>query len=158
MIYNLPRVRHYQAAASHHHDGVSYFVTSNTRDRLILPDVARKIALDSFKHFNGVRYKLYAACVMPDHFHLLLYLMKDENGEYFKLSSVMNSLKGYSSHKIGRELGIKGGIWHRGYYDVVVNTRKEKSESWEYILHNPVRAGIVKKWLDYPYVWSSGMP
>jgi REP element-mobilizing transposase RayT len=138
--------------------GAVYFVTSSTRDRLILPDIARKIALDSFKHFNGIRYKLYAACVMPDHFHLLLYSLKDEDGEYFKLSVIMNSLKGFSSYQICKELGIKGGVWHRGYYDVILNTRKQKSECWDYILYNPVKDGLVRNWLDYPFVWSAGMP
>ncbi len=65
---------------------------------------------------------MHAAVVMRDHFHLLLSLLKDDKGDSFKLSSVMNSLKGYSSHRIGAELGVKGGIWQRGYFEVVVNT------------------------------------
>lgn len=134
-------------------DGGTYFVSSSTNDRFILPKIAKQIALDSFKYFHNTRYELHAAVVMRDHFHLLLTLLKQEDGTYFKLSSVMNSLKGYSSHKIGEELKVKGGIWQRGYYDVIVNSDEEYSKFRTYILNNPVEARLVDKWEDYPYIW-----
>ncbi len=49
-----------------------YAVTFSTRKKRILSEDARKIVLDSLLHWKDQRYVLYAACVMPDHVHLLL--------------------------------------------------------------------------------------
>ena len=49
-----------------------YHVTFSTRERRVLTPPARTIVLNALQHFHGQRYQLLAACVMPDHVHVLL--------------------------------------------------------------------------------------
>src|SRR6266478_1494765 len=48
-----------------------YAVTFGTLNRCTLSPEARSITLKAIEHFHGKRYELYAACVMPDHVHVL---------------------------------------------------------------------------------------
>src|SRR5437870_8124432 len=49
-----------------------YAVTIATnKDRCLSPN-ARTIVLESLRHFHNKRYEMFAACVMPDHVHLLI--------------------------------------------------------------------------------------
>src|SRR5712692_8616252 len=47
-----------------------YAVTFATRERRELSPEGRQIILDCVLHWKDRRYKLYAACVMPDHVHM----------------------------------------------------------------------------------------
>jgi hypothetical protein len=49
-----------------------YTVTIGTKKKRCLSPKARTIVLNSLRHFHDERYELFAACVMPDHVHLLL--------------------------------------------------------------------------------------
>lgn len=137
--------------------GVVYFVTTATYERFVLPPEARMIVLNCIRHFSDERYKLYAAVVMPDHIHALFQPLKKDDGEYVKLSSVMNVMKGYSSHKVKQLLGRDEPVWQRRYIDQIVRNERHLSKCWEYLLMNPVKANLVSKWLDYPYVWTNAM-
>jgi REP element-mobilizing transposase RayT len=134
-----------------------YFVTSSTYERFVLPDDARKIALDSFRYLDGTRYKLFAAVVMPDHFHLLLQPMKDEKGEFHRLSLIMNSLKGYSSHKIKELLARELPVWQERYFDTIIRGSTHFREVIDYIIENPEKAGLVLKGTDYRFLWTPSM-
>src|SRR5437870_2331963 len=48
-----------------------YLVTFGTRNRIQLTPEARTVTLNAIRHFHQNRYELYAACVMPDHVHIL---------------------------------------------------------------------------------------
>ena len=109
-------------------DGAVFFVTSSTFKQLILPEEARRIALDCIKHNARNHCKLFAAVVMPDHFHLLIQPMKDENGEWLKLSKIMNVIKGFSSHEIKEMLDHRDPVWLRGYFERVVRGRTDMGE------------------------------
>ncbi len=110
--------------------------------------------LDCIKHNTNVNCNLFAAVVMPDHFHLLLKPKKDDNGEWIKLSKIMNAIKGYSSYKIKNLLGRKEPVWLRGYYEKIARSGKQMTEFYKYITLNPVRAKLVEKYNDYPYLWN----
>src|ERR1700757_103320 len=49
-----------------------YAVTIATKNQRCLSPTARTIVLDAVGHFHDKRYELFAACVMPDHVHLLI--------------------------------------------------------------------------------------
>ncbi len=46
------------------------------------------------------------------------------------------------------------GLWQGGYYERVLRKDEETQSVIDYILDNPVRAGLVKRPLDYPFSWS----
>ena len=52
--------------------GFTYHVTWRTHDKLVLSPEARTKTLEACHHWHGNKIKCYAACVMPDHVHLLI--------------------------------------------------------------------------------------
>ena len=93
---------------------------------------------------------LYAFCLMPDHVHLLLRLGERR----WTLGDIMRSLKGFTT-KRSWQLGYRGPLWQVRFYDHIVRRSEDGQEIAAYILHNPVRAGLVLDASEYPY---SGLP
>ena len=65
---------------------------------------------------------------------------------YNPLSSIMQSLKGYTAHKANHLLGRSGAFWQRESYDHVVRDASEWQRIITYVLNNPVKAGLVDSW------------
>jgi REP element-mobilizing transposase RayT len=104
----------------------------------VLRDENARIAADALHHFDGKRYNLHAWCVMPNHVHVLLYLASGA-----EMPGIIHSWKSYTAHAIGR-----GPIWQREYFDRVVRSPREFSDTRAYIHANPGRAGL----RDWPWV------
>ncbi|MEI6108082.1 MAG: IS200/IS605 family transposase [Opitutae bacterium] len=78
---------------------------------------------------------------MPDHLHALLAV---PNGE--SLPDVVRLWKGYQS----KRLSIN---WQAGFFDHRLRSDESEEEKTNYILLNPVRAGLAAKAEDWSYVW-----
>jgi hypothetical protein len=50
---------------------------------------------------------------------------------------------------------LNGPLWQRGFYDSFIDRDKALLEVCLYVLNNPVKAGIVKDWREYPHSWLS---
>jgi REP element-mobilizing transposase RayT len=100
------------------------------------PGVADAV-MKALRHFDSVRYRLYAWCVMPNHVHVLVRLLGDR-----KLSGVLHSWKSYSAKRANLLLGLSGEFWQREYYDHLVRNEKEFYWIVGYILRNPEKAGL----------------
>ncbi len=88
---------------------------------------------------------LNAAVVMPDHLHFVMSL---HGGS---LARLMHSLKGYTAYKINELLKKKGPFWQPQYHDHAVRQEEDLNEVVLYTLYNPVRAGLVNDFHDYPF-------
>ena len=112
------------------------------------------IVAQSLHYLDGRKYELLAYCIMPNHVHAVFTpLPVEENGdEYYSLASIMQSLKGYTAREANRVLGRKGRFWQDESYDHVVRDRKELDRIVNYVLHNPVKAGLVE--LPEDWQWS----
>ncbi len=130
------------------YDSPLYFVTFCTRDR-------RRILAQEFVHTafcdyarrgwveNGVT--IGRCVIMPDHIHLFVRGDPD-----FILSSWMHGLKRALSQTL-KDHGQNGPIWQPGFFDHLLRSSDSYSEKWEYVCQNPVRAGLVKEYDDWPY-------
>jgi REP element-mobilizing transposase RayT len=96
---------------------------------------------------------LFAAVVMPDHVHLLLKALRDENSWPFPLVEIMQSLKGTTAHRINKLLHRSGPVWEEESFDHVLRSDESLKQKGEYIRQNPVRAGLVQKSEDYRWLW-----
>lgn len=94
------------------------------------------------------RYRLATPvyCIMPDHIHLLWIGLNSESDQ-LKASSFLRKYFG---------LGILPLRWQRQAHDHVVREDERASgrygDTIQYILNNPVRAGLAENWIDYPYL------
>jgi REP element-mobilizing transposase RayT len=99
---------------------------------------------------TGVKYDFITLvfCFMPDHLHLLL--GGQENSD---LSDYMKAFKQVSAYSYKQE--FNDTLWQRSYYEHVLRGDEDVRNSALYILNNPVRAGIVQDFRQYPYSGSS---
>lgn len=108
------------------------------------PRVASCVA-EALTHFDETRYSLFTWCVMPNHVHAVLALTAAE-----RIDRVMHSWKSYTSKACNRPLGRQGQFWQEDYFDHSVRSQEEFRDTVEYVLNNPVKAGLS----DWPYVRS----
>ena len=65
---------------------------------------------------------------------------------YNTLSTIMQSLKGYTARKANLLLGRSGPFWQHESYDHVIRDPSEWQRIVTYVLNNPVKAGLVDTW------------
>lgn len=99
------------------------------------------IVAGALKHFDGKRYNLFAWCVMPNHVHVVF-----QTRQRHQLDAILHSWKSYSSNEANKILGTTGEFWQREYYDRLIRDDEELARIVQYILNNPVKAGL-KSWL-----------
>ena len=51
-------------------------------------------------------------------------------------------------------LGRRGKIWQQSFWDHLLRAEEDAAVVLTYILNNPVRAGLVASWRDYPFAGS----
>jgi len=94
-------------------------------------------------------YWLYGYCVMPDHAHMVL----RPQSQARSLAAIVGQIKRAASHHC-RQQGLFFA-WQDGFHDRIVREYETSAKMVEYILLNPVRAGIVSDSSEYPF---SGRP
>ena len=125
------------------------------------PQVAQ-ILIERINGYDSTLIDLQALCIMPNHVHMLFslepQLKKGENEwlpvipeDYVQLHQVMQLIKGVSSRYINQVLGPKGKFWAKDSYDHFVRNNREWLGIVHYILYNPVKAGLVSSWEQWPY-------
>jgi REP element-mobilizing transposase RayT len=119
----------------------------------------------TFLHFDGVRYRLHAWVVIPNHIHVLF-----EPIEEWALAKIVASWKKFTARKIkdhlrraNQENGVPGTanfsidkdkpVWYREYWDRYIRNKRYYEETAAYIHSNPVAAGLVEAPNDWP--WSA---
>jgi REP element-mobilizing transposase RayT len=113
-----------------------------------------KIITDAIHFYAGTRYELHAYCVMSNHVHLLLRALKRQDSEYHYISDIVQALKRYTALQINRHLGKEGQLWDDYYFDRIIRDEMNYNAVVEYILMNPVKAGLVSNselWRDSYY-------
>ncbi|MEY2438673.1 MAG: 5-methyltetrahydrofolate--homocysteine methyltransferase, partial [Verrucomicrobiota bacterium] len=136
-----------------------YAITSSTRERKTLSPDARAIVLNAARHFHNSRYELFAACVMPDHAHLLLQPWPKtsdpgENPLFWTLQEIMHSLKSFTAHEINKAEGSKGPVWEEESFDRLIRSESDLHEKFRYICRNPWDSKVVRPEEDYAWVWT----
>jgi REP element-mobilizing transposase RayT len=108
------------------------------------PSLAGIVAM-TLAHFDGLRYKLYAWCVMPNHVHVVLRPYESS----FPLAGILHSWKSFSAQRINAHLKRRGAVWQREYYDHLLRDEAQLARAVRYVAENPVRAGLKNwKWVE----------
>lgn len=126
-----------------------YFVTTCTNERRrILSEASLHARLIEFgKEGSAHGAWLGAYVVMPDHLHVFVVI----DDRRLPLSTWMKSLKNILSAVL-RERHIPSPHWQKGFFDHILGNGESYSAKWHYVRENPVRAGLVADWRDWPFV------
>jgi len=109
------------------------------------PRVA-ELVQDSLMFFDGVRYRLSAWVVMPNHVHLLL-----TPGENQDLSAILQSLKSYTANEANKLVGRAGQFWQTESFDRWIRDADHFAKVVTYIENNPVKARLCKRSEDWRF-------
>ena len=149
----LPKYRYRRRLPHLQKPDTAIFVTFCTGGPLVLPTEARGLILEHCLREHGKRIDLIAAVVMPDHVHLLLSPLRYDQGWPFPLTDILQCLKGATAHRINKLLHRSGPVWEEESFDHVLRSEESLEQKLEYIRQNPVRAGLVSRPGDYPWLW-----
>jgi putative transposase len=117
-------------------------------NHLANPEVA-EICKHTLHFPDGKEYKLICYCIMPNHIHLVFELIEGNK----EISKIMQSIKRISARKCNLFLNRTGKFWQDESYDRLVRDDKELYFIIQYVLMNPVSAGLVKNWGDWKYTY-----
>jgi primosomal protein N' (replication factor Y) len=139
--------------------GFTYHVTWRTHNKLVLSPEARAKTLDACHFWHGQKIKCYAACVMPDHVHLLIQPLPVQTAGkegVHSLAEILHSIKSFSAHEVNNVMQRTGPVWMDESFDRLIRSEADLHKTWNYIWNNPRKIGLVGPMEEYPYIWTPG--
>jgi REP element-mobilizing transposase RayT len=124
---------------------------SNGPFHLSNPDVAKEI-LDSYRFLHDKQELfVYAVCVMSNHVHAVV--RAPEGVDEADSGLFMSRHKSHTARMCNKLLERTGkSFWEDDYFDRTVRRGKFNTVMW-YVLNNPVKAGLVNDWWEWPNTW-----
>ena len=104
--------------------------------------------LNKMKHFFTDKIDVYTYCLMPNHFHFLIYINTKSEKPYLAYSHLLNSY----TQAFNRQEKKKGPIFEGKIKRKIITDEKYNYQLICYIHHNPIHHGF-SEYKNYP--WSS---
>ena len=126
-----------------------YFITTVTADRTpVFTDLylVRQV-VNCMREYHDNAWLHSAAWVfMPNHLHWLFQLEESQS-----LQDVIGKFKGKSARLANRHLKRHGSFWQAAFYEHVLEEREEMRKFADFMLANPLRAGLAQRLEDYAH-------
>ena len=122
-----------------------FFITFCTRNReKILTDESIHQAFRRFTQKAQENHDVLVGryVIMPEHIHFFVKIDRSKS-----LGKWIGSLKRY----IGANCTLNSLAWQPGFFDHMLRDNENLMQKGEYVRQNPVRAGLVKDWQEWPY-------
>ncbi|NJC27456.1 transposase [Neolewinella antarctica] len=145
--------REKQAIHQRHHLALDNYLHNNSNGPYHLQDtrIAEEVIASWRLLHERKEIYLYVVCIMSNHVHLIVDC--PVGVEAVSISSVVRKAKGYTARVANKLLDRKGtAFWAPNYFDTSVRRGRFLRAVW-YVLHNPVKAGLVEQWEDWPNTW-----
>jgi REP element-mobilizing transposase RayT len=110
------------------------------------PRIATLVQENLWQH-DGVKYRLLAWVIMPNHLHVLVEIWQVPMGE------ILKSWKSYTAKAANKILGRTGTFWAEDYFDRYLRDDEHYRRTVRYIENNPSKARLVKSPSDW--LWTS---
>lgn len=144
---------------SHLPDGAFHIVSRGVdRRRIFLDDLDHEHYLGLLtKAVERHRWMLHAACLMPNHVHLLI------TSTRARMSDGMRRLNGVYAAWFNFRYGRWGHLFGDRFWSGAVTDERQLAAAWAYVLSNPVRAGLCDRpsdwrWSKSPYGFPDEAP
>jgi putative transposase len=142
------REKAHRLAPDNYQGRVSVFFTAIIHDRnpvftdgSIFPEFERMLLASVKRHFCSLPIYLF----MPDHLHVII----DGELDHSNTLQAMKAFKQQSGFWFSKNM--RDTRWQKDFYDRILRNDESLENIVEYILHNPVRAGIAFDWKKYPF-------
>ena len=116
-----------------------------------------KLVTGAIQYRDGKVYDLRAFCVMPNHVHMLFLVTRHSvssspnSVRTYEVTKILQELKKFTAREANKILNRSGQFWHRESYDHVIRSAEEFNNVINYILQNPVKAGLAKRWDEWKW-------
>jgi putative transposase len=122
------------------------FVTVCTKDRksILATSLVSDLLLNAWTTDPSWLVGRYV--IMPDHIHLFC------SPAILPVQSLGKWIRFWKSHVTRNSTDPKGfPVWQRHFWDTQLRRGESYEEKWQYVVENPVRAGLAKRSEDWPY-------
>ena len=144
-FYDRKRPAHQPVADGFNSSRIIFLtVCAEKRKRIFASEQVQNLLLDSWTIADAWVVGRYM--IMPDHIHLFC---SPAGIEYPALKTWVKYRKSLSARK-WPDAGI-GKVWQRDFWDTQLRRGDSYSEKWNYVVNNPVRAGLVDVSAAWPY-------
>jgi putative transposase len=127
-----------------------FFITACTdnRNKLLANSQVAEILIEEWKSAEE-RHNWFVGryVIMPDHVHFFCAPGEEEKD----LSLFMKFWKEWTSKKIKKACNLQIDIWQPEFFDHLLRSEESYVQKWDYVLNNPLRAGLVKNVKDWPW-------
>lgn len=115
------------------------------------PEVANLVC-QAIHYRDNDEYDLYAFCVMPNHVHMVFQMLRENKEERAPaVTKMLQSLKWFTAYKANEILNREGQFWQHESFDRYIRDQEELESTIKYVLNNPVKAGLIEDWQEWPY-------
>jgi putative transposase len=149
---------------------VIYFVTICVANRRHV--LANETAFVAFQHAAArLRdWTVLAGIIMPDHLHVIVAPTEDREAKVGNFSAAIKRWMRREMQETGGADGKRSACptietrsapqwrWQPGCFDRLLRSDESLHDKWLYVQENPVRAGLVKRWEDWPYRYEFNDP
>jgi putative transposase len=119
------------------------------RIRFVDPAIVGTARSLLLQYADEFQFGLPAYCFMPDHLHVLA----AGESEASDLEAFISNMKQQTAFLFAQ--AHRARLWQKGYFDRILRSEEETIVVARYILNNPVRAGLVKSFDEYPFSGSN---
>jgi putative transposase len=112
------------------------------------------LVAESLHYRDKEVYDLDAYCIMSNHVHVVCKPLEISDGGFQPISKIMHSLKRHSARQANLILEREGEFWQHENYDHAVRSEAELSRIIQYVVNNPVQAGLAEKPKDWKWTYS----
>ena len=130
---------------------------AETGPKWLSESLIAEITREALHYRDNREYHLYAFCIMSNHVHVVFEPLtsksdwqSDLQQPNLPLQKIMQSLKRHTARKSNELLSREGAFWQDESYDRVIRDNNEFLRIIHYVLNNPIKAGLVAKWEDWP--------
>ncbi len=156
-MINLEQKLHFKKMDNYLH------VESDSEKYLAIPEIGQLVH-DKIVGFHEERYNLICSSVMPNHGHILFEHYQLDNPKTnlkgkdkdYPVSQTMRLIKGATAREANSILGRTGNFWQKESFDHYIRNDKEMDNVINYIIQNPVKAGLVDDWTKWPWTYLAG--
>ncbi|MCK9212316.1 MAG: transposase, partial [Ignavibacteriaceae bacterium] len=123
--------------------------TNSYLPRYLSDERIAKICQSTIHYYDENQYKIICYCIMPNHIHLIFKLIPNNKG----IAKIMQSIKRTSASESNKVLDREGIFWQAESFDRLIRDDKELYFTINYVLENPVKAGLIDAWEKWKYTY-----
>jgi putative transposase len=119
-------------------------VCAKRRKPILASSEAHALLIDAWR--SAKMWQVGRYVIMPDHVHLFCAPSESET------QPLLQWIK-YWKSAVARTWAnrVESPIWQRHFWDTQLRKNESYDQKWQYVVENPVRAGLVTKPEDWPY-------